>query len=290
MSQATLVIPDSAGGTFLTNLNAAIQAQASNQSGGAAPATNYPFQFWVDTSTVSPLLRIRNAGNTAHINLGLRLDAANLGLQDPFGWDPGTTSGLNYGFKTGNVLNSSQLPAIIAGGTILLTASTTNYVERTFDGTVTTNTTSFTVGKVPMAVVTTGASAVTAVVDWRITPQPLSSEVVHRELVAYYETQIATSDKQPVIRCPVPRTLRRLDYYKDNAVANGGTTTIILYKNGVAAYTWTFSTALANQTMTNITTTPITFAAGDVISWGVTAAGTTLTNLSIVADFTESPR
>jgi hypothetical protein len=291
MSQNTLNIPDSNGATFLTNLNAALQAMATNQSGGTAPSTTYAFQLWVDTSTLSPILRIRNAANSAHISTGLRMDAPNLGLQDPFGWDPGTTSGLNYGYKTGVVLNSSQVPAIIAAGTVALTASQTNYVERTTDGTVSANTTGWTAGRCPMAVVTTGVSTVTAVVDWRVSSVPASAEVIHREVVAYYESVIATTDKQPVLRMPVPRTLQRIDYYKDNAVANVGTTTIVLYKNGVAAYTWTISAALANQAMTNITTTPISFAAGDVLSWGVTGIGSTPpSNLSIVCDFAEANR
>lgn len=291
MSQSTLNVPDSNGATFLTNLNAALQAQASNQSGNSTPGTTYAFQLWCDTSTTNPVLRLRNAGNAAWINLGLRMDAGNFGLQDPFGYDPGTTNGLNYGYKTGNVLNSSQVLVNIAAATILLAASQTNYVERTTDGTVSTNTSGWTAGRVPMAVVTTGVSAITGVVDWRVTPQPLTSEVVHREMVAYYETVMAVTDKQPVVRCPVPRTLQRIDYYKDNAIANSGTTTVILYKNGVAAYTWTISSALANQTLTNITSTPITFAAGDVISWGVTAIGATPpSNLSIICDFTENPR
>lgn len=112
---------------------------------------------------------------------------------------------------------------------------------------------------------------------------------IHRELIAYYESAVAVTDKQPIFRTPVARTLQRLDYYKDNAVAVSGTTTIVLYKNGVAAYTWSFS-SLVNQTLANITTTPIAFAAGDRIEWGVTAAGATPpSNLTIIADFTEQP-
>jgi hypothetical protein len=77
----------------------------------------------------------------------------------------------------------------------------------------------------------------------------------------------------------------------DNAITTAGTTTIILNKNGAPAYTWTISGALANQTMTNVTTTPISFAAGDFISWTVTAIGATPpSNLSVIADFTENPR
>lgn len=295
MSQSTLVIPDSNGATFLTNLNAALQAQASNESGSSAPATTYPFQFWCDTSlSPSPLLRLRNAGNSAWINTGLRMDVANFGLQDPFGWDPGTTSALNYGYKTGNVLNSSQVLVNIAAGTVALTLSTTNYVERTTDGTVSANTVGWTAGRVPMAIVVTGASTITSVVDWRVTPQPLSSEVVHREVAAYYETVMAVTDKQPVIRFAVPRTLVALHYFKDNAIANVGTTTVDVKKNGTTITTITLGAGLANQAITACSVSPslpLSFAAGDVLSWVVTAIGATPpSNLTLIGDFTENPR
>jgi hypothetical protein len=293
MSQSTLVgaVPDSNGATFLTNLNATEQAIVTWSSGSTAPTTTYGLQWWADTSTLlSPTMKLRNVANSAWVNSGLRMDQPNLGLQDPFGWDPGTSSGLIFGYKTGVVLNSSQVPTVIAAGTTTLGASVTSYVERTTDGTVSSNTTGWTAGRVPLALVVTSGAAITAVTDYRGASVPATALVVHRELVAYYETQIATTDKQPVVRVPVPRTLQSLYYYKNNAVANGGTTTILLQKNGATAYTWTFSSALANQTMTLITNTPISFAAGDVISWSVSAAGTTLTDLSITADFTENPR
>ena len=301
MSQATLVVPDSNGATFLTNLNAAIQASATNQSGNTAPATAYPFQFWVDTSLVVPTLKLRNAGNSAHVNLGLRMDVQNFGLPDPFGWDPGTTSALNYGYKTGVVLNSSQVPTIVAAGTVALTNAATNYIERTTDGTVSANTAGFTAGRVPMATAVTAGSVVTTVTEYRVSALPASALLIHRECVGYWETAAATTDKQPAIRFPVPRKLAFVHYYKDNATALVGNTVIELRKNGTSVCTITLTASAVGTTVTDcnggtgatcsVNPNTISFAAGDVLTWTVTSiGGTPPSNLSLIADFTENPR
>lgn len=114
----------------------------------------------------------------------------------------------------------------------------------------------------------------------------------HRETVAYYEAVMATTDKQPVIRFGAARSLVALHYYKDNAVANVGTTTVQLFKNGSVVTTITLAAGLANQTLTAITpspTLPLAFAAGDLLRWNVSAVGATPpSNLSLIADFTET--
>lgn len=73
------------GGVFRGALNAALQALASLSSGPTAPATTYGGQLWLDTAdTSNPVLKLRNAANTAWINLftigasGITLDAVNL--------------------------------------------------------------------------------------------------------------------------------------------------------------------------------------------------------------------
>lgn len=77
MSQHDNIIDNQAGASFRADLNAALQAQASNQSGSTEPTTAYPYQFWADTG--SGVLKMRNAANTAWIKLGL-LGASNFGL------------------------------------------------------------------------------------------------------------------------------------------------------------------------------------------------------------------
>lgn len=85
---------------------------------------------------------------------------------DHWAHDPGLSTGLTYAYRGGVVLSGGVVSKIIAG-TLLLPASQTNYIERTAAGVVSSNTTSFTAGKIPMAKVTTGIASITTVADWR---------------------------------------------------------------------------------------------------------------------------
>ncbi|WP_367394518.1 phage tail protein [Cupriavidus sp. Agwp_2] len=69
MSQHDMVLDNQSGASFRADLNNALQAIATNQSGSSGPATTYAYQFWADTS--AGLLRMRNAANTAWITIGL---------------------------------------------------------------------------------------------------------------------------------------------------------------------------------------------------------------------------
>lgn len=62
-----------------SDINNVLAAIASNNSGPIAPVNPSPFQFWADTSTSQPFLRVRNPNNTAWIAIG-PLDTNNLGL------------------------------------------------------------------------------------------------------------------------------------------------------------------------------------------------------------------
>jgi hypothetical protein len=77
-------------------------------------------------------------------------------------------TGLTWGYYGGKYKNNSNVTTMLANGTIALTASATNYVE--FDkgsGTVTVNTSGFTVGRYALYQVVTGSSTVTSWVDER---------------------------------------------------------------------------------------------------------------------------
>jgi hypothetical protein len=63
-------IPNESGLLFRTDLNAALLAIVQNSSGNTEPSTKYPFQFWVDTSGASPILKIRSADNSSWITVG----------------------------------------------------------------------------------------------------------------------------------------------------------------------------------------------------------------------------
>lgn len=80
MSQHDMVIDNQAGAAFRADLNNALAAIATNQSGSVEPNPSFPFQFWADTG--NGLLKQRNAANTAWIKLG-PLGVANFGLVMP---------------------------------------------------------------------------------------------------------------------------------------------------------------------------------------------------------------
>jgi phage-related tail fiber protein len=72
-----MVLDNQSGASFRADLNNALQAVASNQSGSSAPSpTTYPYQFWADTG--AGVLRMRNAANTGWVTIGL-LGVANFG-------------------------------------------------------------------------------------------------------------------------------------------------------------------------------------------------------------------
>lgn len=77
MAQHDYVLDNQAGAAFRSDLNNALSAIVSQNSGATAPATTYAYQLWADTTT--GLLKIRNAANSGWITVG-ELASANLGL------------------------------------------------------------------------------------------------------------------------------------------------------------------------------------------------------------------
>lgn len=77
--QHDYVLDNQAGAAFRADLNNALGAIVSQNSGATAPATTYAFMTWVDTSVTPNLLKMRNAANSGWITIG-DVTAANLGL------------------------------------------------------------------------------------------------------------------------------------------------------------------------------------------------------------------
>lgn len=102
--------------------------------------------------------------------------AAAAGQTLAFGQKTATTTGLTYGYYGGQLWVDGVLTTI-ADGTVALTASQTNYVERTHAGAVSTNTGGFTAGRVPLQEVVTSAGAVTSVLDRRIPNTPFAGRL-----------------------------------------------------------------------------------------------------------------
>jgi hypothetical protein len=80
-----------------------------------------------------------------------------------FTWNADATT-LNFTYGIGRFHNG-KTAVTVAGGTIALSASATNYVEVDRAGTVSKNTTAFTSGRLPLYVVVTGSSTISTVVS-----------------------------------------------------------------------------------------------------------------------------
>ena len=118
MSQHDYVLNNASGATFRSDLNDALAAIVSANSGATAPSTTFAYQFWADTST--GLLKQRNAANTAWITVGtlasaylgsLRPDVSNT-LTVGMNWTPVKVNGTDGSGNTG----TATLTPILAEG------------------------------------------------------------------------------------------------------------------------------------------------------------------------------
>lgn len=85
-----------------------------------------------------------------------------------WGTDVTTTRGLTYGYLGGRAWDSNGVLVNIVAGTIVLVASSTNYVEHNSEGVVSVNQSGFTANAFPMAVVVTSTTFIRSVTDWRL--------------------------------------------------------------------------------------------------------------------------
>lgn len=92
------------------------------------------------------------------------------GIPKNFSTDVAACSGLTYGYFGGVIVNAGALSRI-AKGTIALTNTATNYVERTAAGVVSVNTSGWTTGKYAMAKVVCAGGVITSIEDWRVFSQ-----------------------------------------------------------------------------------------------------------------------
>ena len=85
-------------------------------------------------------------------------------VSDPF--KQGAHSGLDFAYGIGVVRADNVVNKVVAG-TVTLTDDSTNYVEVDSDGVVTSNTTGYTSGQIPLFTVITVSGAITEVIDDR---------------------------------------------------------------------------------------------------------------------------
>lgn len=68
MSQSNYNIPNQSAPAVRAQLNSVFGSVATNNSGSAAPATTFAYQWWYDTTTNT--LKMRNAANSGWISIG----------------------------------------------------------------------------------------------------------------------------------------------------------------------------------------------------------------------------
>jgi len=77
MAQNDMNVANQGFPAFRADLNDQLQALVTNSSGATSPATTFPHQWWLDTSTTPNTLRQRNAANDAWIAVGLLNQSTN---------------------------------------------------------------------------------------------------------------------------------------------------------------------------------------------------------------------
>ena len=111
-----------------------------------------------------------NIANAPHNDLELGIDNISSYLREAatghFEEDVSTTTGVTYGYRAGTVRAGSTI-TIVAASTIGLTVSTINYLEVASDGTITVNTTGFTLGRIPLWKLTTDGAGIIGRDDMR---------------------------------------------------------------------------------------------------------------------------
>jgi len=75
MAQHDYILDNQSGANFRADLNNALLAISSNNSGATQPSTMYAYEWWIDTS--NNLLKLRNSGNSDWITLPISITADN---------------------------------------------------------------------------------------------------------------------------------------------------------------------------------------------------------------------
>lgn len=80
MSQHDMDIANQTGALFRQDVNAALQALASMQSGSTPPSVTFPFQLWADTNALR--IKQRSFDNATWVTIGI-MGTTNWGLIQP---------------------------------------------------------------------------------------------------------------------------------------------------------------------------------------------------------------
>lgn len=140
MSQHDYNLADDTGANFRADLNNALSAIATNNSGSSAPTTTFAFQWWLDTSGSPALLKLRNAANAAWWTIGT-VEADGFGKLSLSGGTMtgqllsvvGSSSAPGIGFagdtNTGIYWVSADSFAVVVGGNVVMTFDSATYTQ-----------------------------------------------------------------------------------------------------------------------------------------------------------------
>jgi hypothetical protein len=97
VAQHDYVIENQSGLNFRSDLNDALEAIVTNNSGATEPADPKTYQWWIDDSGASPILKIRDETNTSWLTIG-PIDVDNFGLQAPYSGSSAPSSPVAFQF------------------------------------------------------------------------------------------------------------------------------------------------------------------------------------------------
>lgn len=120
MPQHDYAIADQTGAPFRGDINNALSAVLSTNSGATAPAVTAAGMLWFDTSTTPPTLRIRNSANT--------------GWNGIAAFDTGSIAISNTVAMSGAQIRQAKGADIAAAATVDLSAATGNNISLTGTG------------------------------------------------------------------------------------------------------------------------------------------------------------
>lgn len=124
MAQHDYSLANQSGSAFRSDLNNALAAIVSQNSGSAEPTTKYAYQYWVDTSTTPALLKQRNAANSDWITLA-EIDGQTLAADGTVA-KPGISFAADI--NTGLRRNAADDISIVTGGTQAITVDSSQNV------------------------------------------------------------------------------------------------------------------------------------------------------------------
>lgn len=112
--QHDYVVSNDTGAAVRADINNALAAIVTNNSGATAPSSTFAYQFWADTTT--GLLKIRNAANSAWITVGTLASAFLGNMQTTGGAFSGATTYSNTDYTGIPVGTTAQRPVSPSSG------------------------------------------------------------------------------------------------------------------------------------------------------------------------------